>query len=269
MNDLDQMAPGEGNTISPPTLRVSASKQWCFTWNNYGSDVSQFEEILKTRGKYVFGYEIGKSGTPHLQGYVEFNSKLRPLECKEFSKTIHWEKKSIHSTRDQCIAYCCKDGVYRTNMKIKKPLIDPLLGKTYYPWQQQIVNLVDGPVQKRKVHWFWENRGGVGKSDFTKHLCMTKEGCLMVTGKSTDVKYLIAKYLEDNDLNILIIDIPRISEGHFSVTAVEEILNGHIVSGKFESCAVMFNPPHVIVFANYPPPNPEFMSADRWEIFEI
>jgi len=112
---------GEGNTSISPACRISASKQWCFTWNNYnGSDVSNFEEILKKAGSYVFGYEIGESGTPHLQGYVEFNKKLRPLECKEFPKQIHWEKKSIHSTRTQCIDYCCKDGTYSTNMQMRK-----------------------------------------------------------------------------------------------------------------------------------------------------
>lgn len=267
------MAPngsGEGNTKSSPACRVSSSKLWCFTWNNYnGSDVSIFEEYLKSKSKYVFGYEVGEKGTPHLQGYVEFKEKTRPLECKEFPKQIHWEKKSIHSTKSECIAYCCKDGNYKTNMIMREPLIDPLEGKEYYPWQQQIVNLVDGPILKRKVHWYWESTGNTGKSDFTKHLCIKKEGCLMVTGKSNDVKFIIAEYLKEKDLKILIIDIPRISEGHFSVTAVEEILNGHIVSGKFESCAIMFNPPHVLVFANYPPPNPEHMSADRWIINEI
>jgi len=191
-----QMAPdgsGEGNTNSSPACRISASKQWIFTWNNYdGSKIDEFCNLLNSKGKYIFGIEVAPStGTPHLQGYVNFNKKQRPIECfGDFSNKISWRKMSKDATEKDNLTYCSKDGNYRTNMVIKKPVIDPLAGKEYYPWQQQIVNLVDGCIQERKIHWFWESIGKRGKSSFTKHLCMTKEGCLMVTGKAADVKLL-------------------------------------------------------------------------------
>ena len=81
-----------GNT-TPTPRRINASKRWCFTLNNYnqedidhlnshGSDVSDF---------LIFSEEVGESGTPHLQGYIEFKKKTRPMEHFN-NKRFHWEK---------------------------------------------------------------------------------------------------------------------------------------------------------------------------------
>ena len=61
--------------------QISPSKRWCFTLNNYTQEeldtiVPIFDSLVKIG---MFGMEVGKeSKIPHLQGFVEFNEKLRP-----------------------------------------------------------------------------------------------------------------------------------------------------------------------------------------------
>ena len=72
---------GGGNTISPPIARKSGSKYWCFTFNNYTKmEMDQMEQAFKQlEVKYVFGREVGESGTPHLQGYIECPKKTQTI----------------------------------------------------------------------------------------------------------------------------------------------------------------------------------------------
>lgn len=68
---------------------------WCFTYNNYTEDiVSKIRENLKKEAKYwVFGYEKAPTtGTPHLQGYVEFETQRTwsGVQKKVFDGRCSW-----------------------------------------------------------------------------------------------------------------------------------------------------------------------------------
>jgi len=67
---------------------------------------------------------------------------------------------------------------------------------------------------------------------------------------------------------VVIIDIPRTSESFVSYGGIEKIKDGCFFSGKYESGMVLYDNPHVICFANFPPVS-ETMSADRWHIVKI
>jgi len=41
-----------------------------------------------------------------------------------------------------------------------------------------------------------------------------------------------------------------------------------ITNTKFETGLKVFNPPHIVVLANFPP-REEKLSADRWKIYKI
>ena len=96
---------GGGNTKSPP----APSKKWTFTLNNYtDEEVDVFCSNCSKVGQYFFGKEVGESGTPHLQGFVEFFAKKRPLAVFKGLglDRIHWEK--MRGTIDQSIVYYSK-----------------------------------------------------------------------------------------------------------------------------------------------------------------
>ncbi len=53
-----------------------------------------------------------------------------------------------------------------------------------------------------------------------------------------------------------------------SYDSIEQLKNGYFVSTKYESCQCIFNPPVVIIFANFPP-NRAKMSEDRWFVMMV
>ena len=51
------------------------------------------KESLWKHGTYqIQGYEKGEQGTPHIQGYIEFENSVSLSTLKKINKRIHWEK---------------------------------------------------------------------------------------------------------------------------------------------------------------------------------
>lgn len=76
--------------------------------NNY---TEEEYEALKgmTQVRYmVIGKEVGESGTPHLQGYVEFLNSKKLATLKNINSRIHWERR--FGTAKQAATYCKKEG---------------------------------------------------------------------------------------------------------------------------------------------------------------
>lgn len=264
---------GEGNTTTSPTQpiikkkQISPSKRWCFTLNNYTQE--DFDNIILTcssnSSKYIVGKEVGESGTPHLQGYFEYYRKIRPLSLK-LSDKIHWER--AKGTKSQNITYCSKDGDFYTNFTIPKP-IKTLDEKQLYVWQSNTLDTIKGEADERKIHWIWDSNGNMGKSAFCKFLAI-KFQALMVDGKGNDIMQAIAgfKELEQDYPKIIIVDCPRHNFEYVNYGAIEKVKNGHVFSGKYESKQLVFNIPHVIVFANNPPDMTKW-SIDRYDVIEL
>lgn len=85
------------------------SRSWCFTLNNYTAEEELYikNEWTKLATLLVFGKEVGKEGTPHLQGTVCFKQTMRLSGVKALCGRSHWEvTKSMRGS----IKYCEKDG---------------------------------------------------------------------------------------------------------------------------------------------------------------
>lgn len=103
-------------SATPKTATVKA-RRWCFTWNNYTDEVIEsLKTVCPDRADYLmYGTEIGESGTPHLQGYVEFGSPLAISTVKSRLDPKLKGKSPIHvetckGSQEQNINYCSKDG---------------------------------------------------------------------------------------------------------------------------------------------------------------
>ena len=263
-----------GNTNSESPLKsgvkqISPSKKWCFTLNNYtdeiiSSIVPTFCNNCKTA---FFSKEVGESGTPHLQGYCEFSKKVRPLSI--FKSTLfHWEK--ARGTFMDNYEYCTKDAPLSFKYGNVPSPIKTIKPCNFYTWQKKVYDIVMKPPDDRTIHWFYERHGNRGKSALCKYLCV-HHNTLCVSGKATDCFYAIQQWmLKHNGCapDCIIFDIPRCNIDYVSYLAIEKIKDGCFFSGKYEGGMVVFNPPHIICFANEKPCI-EQLSSDRWRIVKI
>jgi len=269
-----------GNTRSPQSLvltkendqkeiletkkRIVPGKCWCFTaWDEEGQKLkSQIVDIPNIL--YIMGNEIcPETNRKHIQGYIEFDSKQRPVEFFK-TKTTHWEKSK--GGRDANLKYCSKAGDYITNFKMRRPVIDDMDGKILHPWQENILEIIKTPCGSgdRKVHTYVDAIGGCGKSTFCRHLAIKKDA-LLVSGTEKDVKFAVTEWLKTKDLDIILWDIPRAYGCRIDFGVVEDLKNGIMFSGKYESGMCVFNKPHVFIFTNKWP-DVSGLSADKWVI---
>lgn len=89
---------------------VAQSKRWCFTLNNYDDGAVRDLVALAQECQYlVFGRETAASGTPHLQGFVIFQSNHRAAAAKrKINERAHVE--TARGTSKQASDYCKKEG---------------------------------------------------------------------------------------------------------------------------------------------------------------
>lgn len=253
-----------GNTISPTPKQISPAIRWCFTLNNYTTmDCSSIVLKIQRCCRFgIVGKEIGESGTPHLQGYVEFEKKVRPISAFAI-KQIHWEK--AKGNRQVNVNYCSKEN----EILIKHGFPDPIrIIEVLYAWQSKVEDLALSPPDDRKIYWYWEEKGNVGKSAFVKYMIVKHGALYCCGGKYSDIMNLV--FNQDMDkCKCILFDIPRANKGNISYASLESIKNGLVCNTKYETGVKVFNSPHVIVFANFPPEDQDQLSEDRWVINNI
>lgn len=89
------------------TNKASRVRNFVFTLNNYNDD--EVESVKSIPCKYLcFGYEVGESGTPHLQGMVCFKNNKTFSAVKRLLPRAHIEK--MRGTFKEASEYCKKDA---------------------------------------------------------------------------------------------------------------------------------------------------------------
>lgn len=83
-------------------------RRFCLTWNNYNEE--SLKVISNVNWSYcIVGKEVGKSGTPHYQIYMEFkNPKTFSSLIKNMQKKCHIEV--AKGDADSNIRYCSKEN---------------------------------------------------------------------------------------------------------------------------------------------------------------
>ena len=254
-------------------------RAWIITWNNYTEEeYTWFKEYAESRcDQVVCQQEKGANGTPHIQGGLYFkNARTFKALKKDLPKChIEWAK-SWGAVKNYCKKKETRDGETFTVGVENKPrfpfaIKDVMANSTPRPFQQQILDLIKEEPDDRTIYWFWESQGNVGKTALARHICIKNPNALYLTGKAADMKYAVFNMVEAGvDIKVVLIDLTRTSKDFTGSTyqGIEEIKNGIFFNNKYESKMCIFNPPHIICFANWEP-NMNMLSEDRWEVIEI
>lgn len=256
-----------GNTITK-SFKINPAIKWCFTLNNYSEEeYSAVCSNIRALCRFgVVGREVSPTNnTQHLQGYIEFKKKRRPLGPFNNNR-IHWEK--AKGNKQQNIDYCCKDDndafIFPEMWKVQLKIED------FYEWERSIYDKLITEPDPRKIIWLYDHIGNSGKTTFSKWLYQNLHGVIVLSGNASDMKNGIIEYFEvKKELpSIVIMNIPRTKKGFMSWCGIEEIKDMFFFSGKYHGGFVCGKPPALICFANHPP-DVKKVSLDRWEIYEI
>lgn len=243
------------------------SRSWTFThWFPDEVSSEQLEQtfrLLEIKA-YMFQLEVGDEDKPHYQGVLTVKNPI--VMPKWLDPRIHWEKAR---SWQHSLAYCQKQkgrlsGPWFLGCTPKKEL---KVIQELYGWQAMVKEMLDEEPDGRTINWLWEPTGNSGKTVMAKFIC-SKYRAIYVNGKGADAKYAVSAFVQKNELQAVIFGYPRSAEEYINYGCIEEIKDGIFFNSKYESGMCMYNPPHVFVFANFPPDESK-MSADRWNVIDI
>lgn len=129
------------------TTRV---RHFVFTLNNYTDFDVQYLKQCESFNYIVFGYEVGASGTPHLQGYAQLHKQT---SFKKVGSMLKWHIEKVKSTPIKCVDYCKKDGKYYEKGKprgFKIDWIKPTPEQHYKMYKQWVK---DNNIKSYKAPW--------------------------------------------------------------------------------------------------------------------
>jgi len=284
-NSMSQLEPaGNTNTASSKTLNSNNQLyRWAFTLpcepsepnpatvvaggvarDPYrGIDVLELWTTLRNFCKeFVFQMEEGAGGYLHFQGCFSLVNKHRLNETKNI---LGYNKIHLEPVKNwgALVKYCKKFetrvlGPWDHNYCWIETIT------VLRPWQECIYEMISQPCKNdRKIYWFWEDVGNIGKTAFCKYCFVMQRACIVRGGALKDIAFS----LNDNP-RIVIFDITRTVECRVNYEAIEACKDGMIFSAKYESKMKVFNSPWVIIFANFEP-EMDKLSADRWEIVHL
>ena len=148
-------------------------------------------------------------------------------------------------------------------------------GIEWKQWQKDVIEISERPPDGRTIYWVYDPKGNSGKSFLTKYLHLTRK-IIIADGKKDNVFNQVKTMLMGDKKNkilpedpeIVILDIPRSSEGYINYGVLEQLKGGLIYPGKYEGAVCEFDHVHVIVMANFMPDLSQF-TDDRWHIINV
>jgi len=253
----------EGKTgVILKSSRTPNARNWVFTLNNYTPEqIDKLYNDLAAKSKsFVFGEEVGKEGTPHLQGQVCFKTCVRALEIyREYG--AHWEV--MKGNLNQATDYCKKDGNY---WQYPLPKVLKSIITTLRPWQSELAyRILHEPINDREIIWVVDEIGNTGKSAFCKYMYHYYKAVVITVAKSADIAMCARE-----DADIYLLDFSRTMGEFCPWMAIENLKNGFIQDGKLkkEMKTICIDPPVVVCFSNFKPDLSK-LSADRWNIVNL
>lgn len=131
-------------------------------------------------------------------------------------------------------------------------------GMKFLPWQDQLIEIMDGEISDRIVHYIYDPIGHAGKSKMTTYFSVHKKAFSVGPASVRDMAYSLISSGYDGGSSVMI-DIARskdVGTQEYSYKGImqfcEQVLNGDITVSKYESQQWHGLPSHVFIFSNEP-----------------
>jgi hypothetical protein len=205
--------------------------------------------------------DVTEWGTVPLTGAKE--EKRSDLE--DFKSSVKEGVTSMETLRELHSNVCAlyprfvKEYIQDLREKIKVPA-HPLR-----QWQASLNAILLHEPDPRSIIFVIDRTGNQGKSWFARYYCDLHENSqIIVPGKKADMAYIVN---EEN--RVFFLDCPRSKQGDFiQYDFLEELKNGYVFSGKYESRCKILKTPHVIVLMNEEPEMGK-LSEDRYHLINL
>lgn len=221
--------------------------------------------------KWIYQLEqCPTTGTKHFQCLFNLTDKRRDYEMRKLLNDNCFKgakaDPASNQGKEQLKSYCMKTdsrvaGPWAsTNIYLGKDLICQLR-----PWQQEIVNMINTQPDPRKIYWYYDEKGGKGKSSLAKYMYFHHKVLTLSIGKASDLLNLVFK-MQGRKMYVFDISrtVPRAMMTEIYM-ALESIKNGYFVNTKYDTGVCIMETPHIVVFSNMRPKE-EALSKDRWII---
>nr|ARI50281.1 master replication initiator protein [Sophora yellow stunt virus] len=273
---------------------------WCFTLNNPSSPLSLHESMkylvyqkeqgeagnihfqgyieMKKRSSLAamkklipgahFEKRRGTQGEARAYAMKEDTRLEGPWEHGEFKLTIEDKLREVmqdmKNTGKRPIDYiedCCNTydksvntlREYRGELKKQKAVSSWELQRK--PWMDEVDSLLE-TRDNRRIIWVYGPQGGEGKTSYAKHLVKTRNAFYTTGGKTADIAFAW------DHQELVVFDFPRSFEEYVNYGVIEQLKNGIIQSGKYQSVIKYAEYVEVIVLSNFTPRSGMF-SEDR------
>jgi len=125
--------------------------------------------------------------------------------------------------------------------------VEPMENVEVRPWQQWTLDLIKTNPDDRSVYWFYDEKGGSGKTFLTKYISYLypNEMFLCNGGKAADICFAY------NGEKVVIFNYARDHADYVGYGPIEQLKDGIFFSSKYQSMMKRFDPPHVLIFANF------------------
>lgn len=133
-------------------------------------------------------------------------------------------------------------------------------------WQSDLASCLKLPADERTIAFVVDYVGNQGKTWFTKHISNVYGSAVQVMkpGKKADMAYELR-----NDIKIFFLDCTRVQTERIPYDFLEELKDGSVFSGKYESVTKnMKHNLHVVVLMNSDP-DMRAMSVDRYHLIKL
>lgn len=268
----------KGNAIF--TFSVRWSKPESMSVDEFSAKYKDLQNALAehigAKGHYMFQRELTLPDNHHYQGMINRTVKIRLLQ---FAAVLREEFPGIHlgpasaAGRQALRDYCMKSDTRQAGPWADRRIVPKYEGadlpKEWYQWQQYFIELFQQKADVRTIHVVVDPLGGQGKSMLAKYFAWKKLAQYLTF---SDANNLVYSVVERGAMPAYVFDLPRTKSKKVSMdeiyTALEQIKNGNVYSGKYKGGELIMDPPHVVLFTNWPIDKSK-MSDDRWKVYNI